>query len=464
MKHINELFKENFFKSKPWLVIGKGPSFSNIYKINIKNYFTFGLNHVVKEIEKLDISHLIDFNVFESCENDIYEKSKFLCIPLNPHFDNEPTDKSLSYFIKKNKTLAKLSEENRLFWYDHLGNYPDRYPIQFNNFERLFYQSIDFPAFSAEVPFHLLGMNNIKNINTIGVDGGNKYSKVFDNSSKLPNGKSTLLSNNQESFDIQFDGIIRAINKYNLNFSTIDDCEPIKVYIGSQEEQMLAVKVLEYSIKKRTSANVEIFPLHTAKINYPVPIEPKNRQRTPFSFQRFIIPELNKKKGRAIYLDSDMQILKDIKQLWNYPMIDHDLLTVKNTDESNRIPQFSVMLLDCGKLDWSINKIVEMLDKGLLNYESLMFDMKVAKNIGVKIDSRWNCLESFDKNTSSLIHYTDMNSQPWISTSNPIGNIWMYDLINAVEDNFISLPYIKNHIDLGWVRPSLLYHSKKQNC
>ena len=137
------------------------------------------MNHVVKEIEKLDISHLIDFNVFESCENDIYEKSKFLCIPLNPHFDNEPTDKSLSYFIKKNKTLAKLSEENRLFWYDHLGNYPDRYPIQFNNFERLFYQSIDFPAFSAEVPFHLLGMNNIKNINTIGVDGGNKYSKVF---------------------------------------------------------------------------------------------------------------------------------------------------------------------------------------------------------------------------------------------------------------------------------------------
>ena len=74
--------------------------------------------------------------------------------------------------------------------------------------------------------------------------------RFFDNSSKLPNGKSTLLSNNQESFDIQFDGIIRAINKYNLNFSTIDDCEPIKVYIGSQEEQMLAVKVLEYSIKK----------------------------------------------------------------------------------------------------------------------------------------------------------------------------------------------------------------------
>ena len=36
----------------------------------------------------------------------------------------------------------------------------------------------------------------------------------------------------------------------------------------------------------------------------------------------------------------------------------------------------------------------------------------------------------------------------------------MYDLINAVEDNFISLPYIKNHIDLGWVRPSLLYQVK----
>ena len=55
-----------------------------------------------------------------------------------------------------------------------------------------------------------------------------------------------------------------------------------------------------------------------------------------------------------------------------------------------------------------------------------------------------------------------MNSQPWISTSNPIGNMDVYDLINTVEDNFISLPYIKNHIDLGWVRPSLLYQVKNK--
>ena len=66
-------------------------------------------------------------------------------------------------------------------------------------------------------------------------------------------------------------------------------------------------------------------------------------------------------------------------------MIMPSLLTVKNTDEDpNRIPQFSVMLLDCGKLDWSINKIVEMLDKGLLNYESLMFDIESCKKYWCK--------------------------------------------------------------------------------
>ena len=72
-----------------------------------------------------------------------------------------------------------------------------------------------------------------------------------------------------------------------------------------------------------------------------------------------------------------MQFLKDIRQLWNLPMAANDLLTVKNKEESDRIIQFSVMLLDCDKLQWSIDDIVKMLDDGELNYDSLMKEMKV---------------------------------------------------------------------------------------
>ena len=57
-------------------------------------------------------------------------------------------------------------------------------------------------------------------------------------------------------------------------------------------------------------------PLHEATIPIPTPATPANRPRTPFSFQRFLIPELCGFKGRGIYVDSDMQVFEDIRGLW----------------------------------------------------------------------------------------------------------------------------------------------------
>ena len=98
-----------------------------------------------------------------------------------------------------------------------------------------------------------------------------------------------------------------------------------------------------------------------------------------------------------------------------------------------------------------------MLDSGELNYESLMKEMKVAKNIGVQIPYYWNCLEWYDAKESGLVHYTDMPTQPWVWAENKIGDIWIKDLIDAINEDFISIDYVKDHIEKGWVRPSLLY-------
>ena len=123
--------------------------------------------------------------------------------------------------------------------------------------------------------------------------------------------------------------------------------EPMRIYVGSQEEQMLAVHVLEYSIRRSASLPVEVFPLHHARVEYPMPKDPRNRPRTPFSFQRFFIPSLAGNQGRAIYLDSDMQVFKDIRGLWDLPFDGADLLTVGEQGSTGRKPQFSVMLLNC---------------------------------------------------------------------------------------------------------------------
>lgn len=446
MQHVSELFSGEKFKDKPWLIVGKGPSFSEINNLNLADFYTFGLNHVVKKVENLDITHLIDFDVFEACEEEIYKKAKYLCMPINPHFGNKPSEVTIKDLVLKNATLKKLSDEGRLFWYNHLKK--DRF-LSDNNRERLKFQDVEVKYFSAEVPFYLLGMFGIKELYSVGIDGGCAYNQNFCSE--------TLLANGRTSFDAQFDEIINSIEKFDLVYSPIDARYPVKVYVGSQEEQMLSVKVLEYSIKKRTKVAVEVYPMHRVEVKYGVPKDPDNRQRTPFSFQRFTIPERNGFSGRAIYVDSDMQVFKDIRQLWNLPMGANDLFTVKKKGDAGRDLQFSVMLLDCDKLKWSVNDIVAMLDNGELNYHSLMKEMRVAKNIGVKIPQGWNCLEWFKEGESGLVHYTDMNTQPWVSAKNPLCKIWMADLIEAIDTGFIDIAMIKDHVEKSWVRPSLLY-------
>ena len=231
----------------------------------------------------------------------------------------------------------------------------------------------------------------------------------------------------------------------------------IRVYVGSQDAQMLAVKVLEFSIRAHTAAEVVVFPLHEARIEYPMPRDVRNRPRTPFSFQRFYIPALQNHRGRAIYLDSDMQVFRDIQELWNLSFDGADLLAAREPGESSRKPQFSVMLLNCDELKWNLTEIVAALDRGELTYETLMYDMAVARSVRAAIDSSWNSLERYVPGETGLLHYTDMPTQPWVSRDNPNGFLWARDLIAAVDAGFISRAYIEEHVKLGFVRPSLLF-------
>jgi hypothetical protein len=232
---------------------------------------------------------------------------------------------------------------------------------------------------------------------------------------------------------------------------------PIRVYVGSQDAQMLAVKVLEFSIREHTTDDVVLFPLHEAKVDFPLPRDARNRPRTPFSFQRFYIPALQGHRGRAIYLDSDMQVFRDIREVWDLPFNGADLLAAREAGETSRRPQFSVMLLNCDELKWNLPDIVAALDRGELTYETLMYDMAVARSVRAGIDSTWNSLERYVPGETGLLHYTDMPTQPWVSLDNPNGSIWVRDLIAAVDSGLIPRTFIEEHVRLGFVRPSLLY-------
>jgi len=440
--------------AKPWLVLGKGPSFSKVNQYDLSNFNTIALNHVVREV-KVDIAHIIDFNVFDDCWESIQENSKFLLLPWVPHLNNEPSDKTLEILITENNKLAALKEEGRLLWYN-LST-----AAQFNREVRGDYPIVPVTFYSAEAVIRLLAMTEVKCIRSLGVDGGNTYSVRFDDLKDK-----TLLNNGHHSFDIQFKNIMETVDQYQVDFKPLDVETPIKIYVGSMPEQMLSVKVLEYSVKKYCPVEVEVIPLFANNIKIPFPKDKKNQPRTPFSFQRFLIPQLNGFKGKAIYVDSDMQVFSNIVQLWNVPFNGAGLLAAYEVSDTGRKPQFSVMLLDCKALHWKIEDIVKKLDDGELNYETLMYEMKVAKEIAAVIPGEWNSLEYYNEKETCLLHYTDMHRQPWLFKNNENGYLWVKALHEAIQKGFISLDDVKSEMKKGNIRPSLLWQlaNTKFNC
>jgi lipopolysaccharide biosynthesis glycosyltransferase len=244
--------------------------------------------------------------------------------------------------------------------------------------------------------------------------------------------------------------------------------EPVRVFVGADRSQLLAVKVLAHSIKRHTSLPVDVQPM----VDLPVrtPQDPLNWQRTGFSFSRFCIPELAGYRGKALYLDADMLVFKDIASLWTLPFNDAKVIIQSELPEAHqqthkkpgapaqRIKQCAVMLLDCDRLRWQIDQIIDGLDQGAYDYEKLLYDLCILdeSEIEYAVPFCWNSMEYYDSRETALIHYTDMATQPWVYAQNPYGYLWLKEVRLMLKDGALTWADLKQEIDLGYFRPSLL--------
>jgi lipopolysaccharide biosynthesis glycosyltransferase len=244
----------------------------------------------------------------------------------------------------------------------------------------------------------------------------------------------------------------------------------IDIFVGADRSQLLAVSVLEHSIVRHTEASVSVAPL--IDLDLPEPNDLRQGSRTNFSFARFAIPELKGYSGRAIYLDADMLVFRDIRELWELPFApaciniqedlpEHAIVNVKPGAPGKRKKQCSVMLIDCEKTRWDVREIVAGLD-GRYTYEELMYEMCILPESDIRygVPFAWNSLEHFDLNTR-LIHYTDMNTQPWVSPHNPFGRLWFKEVLLMLETGALTWATLQTEIDLGYFRPSLTSELKE---
>lgn len=443
MLELREWIATADFPDKPWMILGKGPTFADRGRFPLSEYNLLGLNHVVLE-EPVDVAHAIDVDVVDACGERLLENCKWLLMPRRPHVDFDPGPELLEDYLARSETLRRLDAEGRLVWYNAASALPiGDSPV------------IGVKFFSAEAALNILGEMGVSTVRSLGVDGGRGYSAQFKH-------LHTRLANKRGSFDSQTEELAAISRARGIDYQPL--VQPCRVYVGLDESQLVAFRVLKYTIEEHATRPVRVEPM--LELPVPMPKDRKNRPRTGFSFSRFLIPALAGYQGRAMYLDADMQVFGDITGLWDLDMGERTVLCTRQ-DEAPALwkdsswfkpgRQMSVMMLDCGRLDWNIETIVAGLDDGAYSYEDLLFDMCIVppEQLGDDLPPVWNHLEHYEPGETKLIHYTVVPTQPWKNDQNPLRRLWEADYRRAVEAGAIDPVELRRLVRQGHVKPSL---------
>ena len=115
--------------------------------------------------------------------------------------------------------------------------------------------------------------------------------------------------------------------------------QPLRIFIGYDHRQPVALNVLQFSIFRRSSKPVAITPIV-------LPTLPMKRTGlTPFTYSRFLVPWLSDYQGWALFLDIDFLVLGDIAELFALADDRYAAMVSKNP---KKFEWASMILFNCG--------------------------------------------------------------------------------------------------------------------
>jgi hypothetical protein len=401
-------FQNNGTADEPWLMLGKGPSFSLRTQLDLSGYRRLSLNHAVRE-QPVHVAHVIDIDVIEACGETLERNAGVVVLPWYPHVGNRVGGRTLADHAREIPQLLRLDAEGRLLWYD-LSTSPIRHgpgPV------------IQATYFSAEAALNLLATAGVRCVRSLGVDGGSAYSRSFEDLQE-----STLLANGRTTFDLQFEGFARTILDTGVDFAPLNRRTPATVYVAHTPDEALQVQVLEHSIRRRASLTVEVVLL---------PARSRGSIR----------------KGDGVVLTSRAQVLADLRPLWKVEPGDLDVVVPR---ESELAP--GLVLVGPGLSD----RIPAVASQVLKRATATRLAGAVPAALQATLAPKWNPGWSRSPDVDApILCYPADGSEPWLSRSHPLGHLWTRDLLDAISRGFIRTDAVAEQVALGHVRPSLLY-------
>ena len=194
--------------------------------------------------------------------------------------------------------------------------------------------------------------------------------------------------------------------------------ESIRVFIGFDRREEVALHVLSRSIWERATMPVSITPIRLSQIEGVFTRERDPLQSTEFSFSRFLTPWLSGYEGWALFTDCDMLMLDDIARLWALRDDRFAVMCVKHDHRPKEDTKFlgevqtryqkknwsSVMLFNCAECTALTPEYVNTASGLELHQFKWLGDDSL---IG-EIPDAWNHLVGYQESREgmSLVHYT----------------------------------------------------------
>jgi hypothetical protein len=172
----------------------------------------------------------------------------------------------------------------------------------------------------------------------------------------------------------------------------MDARDPVRVFIGADERQPVALSVLQDSINWRSSRPVAIQLLKLDTL----PIQ--RRGLTSFTFSRFLVPWLCRFEGSAIFMDADVLVTGDIAELLEAAEPGkHDVQVMQ---EQPRFEWPSVMLFNNARCKTLTPEFID-------DTANKLYDFKWAKSVGT-FPREWNRCVGYDYEPyeAKLYHFT----------------------------------------------------------
>lgn len=208
----------------------------------------------------------------------------------------------------------------------------------------------------------------------------------------------------------------------------------IKIFIGFDYKEIVAYNVLQHSINIRATEPISITPININHLKNIFTRERNSLQSTEFSFSRFLVPYLCNYEGWAIFMDCDMMVVDDIKNLWNLRNDKYAVMCVKHQHKPKEDIKF-------------LNQVQTQYEKK--NWSSVML-LNSSKCKSLTLD--------YVNNATGL----DLHRFKWLETEELIGEIppkWnhLVDYNDEIDISQISNlhwteggPYFKNYKNCGY--------------